>query len=81
MAMPPCAPVDRWSGDLDDWSLSESSYVSLVRETATVANRHGRAAVFLGFALAHPLLSSSHMTQSWYQAAGQRWAADKSGFW
>lgn len=45
VAMPQCAPVDRWSGDLDDWSLSESDYVSLVRETAKVANRHGRAAV------------------------------------
>ena len=102
VAMPHCAPADRWSGDLDDWSVSEADYVSLVRATATVANRHGRAAVSQAFALVQrigiePSSWATAMTQSgsmsgsviggpearqhWCKAAGQRWAADKSGLW
>ena len=102
VAMQQCAPVDRWSGDLDDWSLSESDYVSLVCVTATVANRHGRAAISQAFALVQrigiePSSWSTDMAQGgsmsgsviggpearhrWCQAAGQRWAADKSGLW
>ena len=45
VAMLQCSFVDCWSGDRDDWSLSESDSVSLVCETATVTNRHGCTAV------------------------------------
>ena len=102
VAMPQCAPVDRWSGDLDAWNLSESDYVSLVRETAMVANRHGRAAVSQAFALVQRIgidpsswakamaqggsmsgsvIGGPEARQRWCKAAGQRWAADKSGLW
>jgi len=101
-AMPQCAPVDRWSGDLDTWSLSESDYVSLVRATATVANHHGRSAITQAFALMQRLgieqaawttamakggsmsgsvIGGPEARQRWCMAAGQRWAADKSGLW
>ncbi len=102
VAMPQCAPVDRWSGELDDWSLSESDYVTLVCETAKVANRHGRAAVSQAFALVQRIgiepsswattmaqggsmsgsvIGGPEARQRWCKAAGQRWAADKSGLW
>ncbi len=51
MAVPQCAPVDRWSGELHDWSLSESEYVSLVKEAAKVANPNGRAVISHAFAV------------------------------
>ena len=102
VAMPQCCPVDRWSGDLNTWNLSESDYVSLVCETATVTNRHGRAAVSQAFALVQRMgidpsswatamaqggsmcgsvIGGPEARQQWCKAAGQRWAADKSGLW
>ncbi len=102
VAMPQCAPVDRWGGDLVPWSLSESDYVALVVATASQANKHGRAAVSQAFSLVQrlgiePAAWATTMTQGgsmsgsviggpearqrWCKAAGQRWAADKSGLW
>ena len=102
MAMPQCAPADRWSGELQNWSLSEFKYVSLVRQSAKIANLNGRAAVSLALSVVQRFgiepsiwvitmaqggsMSGSDIggpaaRQRWCLAAGQRWAAEKSGLW
>jgi hypothetical protein len=43
--MPKCAPHEDWSGQASSWSISEADYVALVKETASLANRHGRGVV------------------------------------
>ncbi len=102
VAMPQCAPDDRWSGDAGRWNLAEADYVALVRETARACSGHGRQAVANAIAVVRSwgiepavwtqaMARGGTMTGSvvggpearakWCQAAGQKWAADKSGLW
>lgn len=55
VAMPQCGPINRRSSKQEAWSLSESDYVSLVRETATLGKRSGRVAVSQAFAVVQQL--------------------------